>query len=160
MSNLYLVQDADWPQYVLADSWQSAVDAWKTRVAADNEMPFLEVAEPDGIYHIADCDTWFDGRQGAEKVEGSYWVAFSTMDDDFGARAAIFESRFCALYAALSWLKERIGDTADGQEIFTQWNNLHQWTHVMLDDALNAANELIGGTEWVCVVEVDARAHG
>ena len=49
---LYLVQDADRPMYVKADSMGEAVKRWQEVVAIENEMAFNEVEEPQGISYI------------------------------------------------------------------------------------------------------------
>ena len=51
--NLYEVQDGDRPMYVVADSWQSALDMWKREIEIENGMKAGtfggEMPEPDGI---------------------------------------------------------------------------------------------------------------
>ena len=51
--NLYEVQDGDRPMYVVADSWQSALDMWKREIEIENGMKAGtfgdEMPEPCGI---------------------------------------------------------------------------------------------------------------
>jgi hypothetical protein len=51
--NLYEVQDTDRPMYVVAESWQAALDRWKGEIEIENGMKTgsfaNEMPEPDGI---------------------------------------------------------------------------------------------------------------
>jgi len=47
--NLYLVQDAERPLYVISDSWTNALEEWKRFIATDNGIDVSEVDEPRGI---------------------------------------------------------------------------------------------------------------
>lgn len=52
---LFLVQDSDRPLYVLAESWQDALEKWRARIYDEN--PGLEVEwDPDGISLVADTN--------------------------------------------------------------------------------------------------------
>ncbi len=58
--NLYHVQDADRPMYVIAPDWETAIRAWKAVIIAENDGE--EGGEPDGISLIApgaDIVEWF-----------------------------------------------------------------------------------------------------
>jgi hypothetical protein len=52
--NLYHVQDADRPMWVIAPSWTVALARWKILVAVENDMPVAEVEEPQGIQFVCD----------------------------------------------------------------------------------------------------------
>jgi hypothetical protein len=57
---LYLVQDADRPLWVVAESWQAALKQWQKQIAVENATPdnLLEAADndPQGILRICDND--------------------------------------------------------------------------------------------------------
>lgn len=42
MSNLYHIQDDDRPIYIVADSWQHALDEWRTIIRREKLLKWLE----------------------------------------------------------------------------------------------------------------------
>lgn len=54
--NLYQIQDADRPLWVIAENWNSALDKWKRVVAQENDMEPNEVDEPRGITLVCEAD--------------------------------------------------------------------------------------------------------
>lgn len=51
---LFHIQDNDRPMYVVAESWQAALDSWKALVRAENDGD--EGDEPNGIAIVCDQD--------------------------------------------------------------------------------------------------------
>ncbi len=49
--NLYLVQDRDRPMYVLAETYQKALENWQFFIAVENEDD--EISQPEGISLVA-----------------------------------------------------------------------------------------------------------
>ena len=54
--NLFLVQDADRPMYVVADGFQDALNRWSQLIAAENNCAVDEIDMPDGIQYVASGD--------------------------------------------------------------------------------------------------------
>lgn len=54
--NLYHIQDADRPMWVVAKNWIAAVDSWKRFIAEENSQPAEEVEECHGITLMCDAD--------------------------------------------------------------------------------------------------------
>lgn len=54
--NLYHVQDADRPMYVVAASFGDAIDRWKEVIATENNMSINEVEEPMGCEYVCGSD--------------------------------------------------------------------------------------------------------
>lgn len=52
---LFLVQDDDRPMYVLAESWQEALEKWQTLILHENEG-CGEAGDPTGIQLLAHED--------------------------------------------------------------------------------------------------------
>jgi hypothetical protein len=52
--NLYQVQDADRPMYVIARNWQGALELWRRQIRKENDMRDDEECEPMGISLVAD----------------------------------------------------------------------------------------------------------
>lgn len=46
---LYHVQDADRPMYVVASSFQEALDTWTAYIAGENDMKVEDVEGPNGV---------------------------------------------------------------------------------------------------------------
>ena len=54
-NNLYYIQDADRPMYVLAESYDHALTKWEKRIRIENNMEGDDYIEPvQGIQFIAD----------------------------------------------------------------------------------------------------------
>lgn len=51
--NLYYIQDADRPMWVVAIDWQDALDKWKAKIREENEG---ECDEPEGIQLVCESD--------------------------------------------------------------------------------------------------------
>lgn len=47
--NLYHIQDADRPMWVVATGWDNAMWKWKRLVAKENELKIDEIEECDGV---------------------------------------------------------------------------------------------------------------
>lgn len=46
---LYRIRDADCPAFVVANSFQGAIDKWKWAVARENDITMAEVDDPRGV---------------------------------------------------------------------------------------------------------------
>lgn len=55
MKTLYHVQDTDRAMYVVASSWQEAVDRWKAQIREENESDPCDDEEPEGVTKIAEA---------------------------------------------------------------------------------------------------------
>ena len=55
-SNLYHVQDADRPMWVIAPNWNAALTKWKEAVATETEQNPNEVSEPQGIQLVCESN--------------------------------------------------------------------------------------------------------
>jgi len=51
---LYQIQDDDRPMWVIAPSFQGAIDQWVKFIAIENEIPQADVEGPTGVIKIAD----------------------------------------------------------------------------------------------------------
>ena len=59
MPKLYHVQDHDRPMWVVAESYQDAVDRWKEKIAEENpeDCPTKDdVEDPQGVQFVCDDD--------------------------------------------------------------------------------------------------------
>jgi len=54
--SLFLVQDADRPMWVIAESYAEAVRKWRELIAEENGLAEVDVDGPTGIQHICDDD--------------------------------------------------------------------------------------------------------
>lgn len=52
--NLYHIQDADRPMFVVASSWQAALTAWQKQISIENEDCPPEEFNPQGIAFVAE----------------------------------------------------------------------------------------------------------
>lgn len=52
--NLYEVQDADRPVYVIAESWESALRLWAARMAVENKISIDDIESPKGVRLVAE----------------------------------------------------------------------------------------------------------
>ncbi len=53
--NLFLIQDADRPMYVVAPDWGMAVAIWEERIRRENDVPPCDSIEPPlGIQFVCD----------------------------------------------------------------------------------------------------------
>lgn len=48
-SNLYRVQDADRPMFVIAQNFQEAIDKWAAVIRKENNLPETEEVLPQGV---------------------------------------------------------------------------------------------------------------
>jgi len=55
-TNLYHVQDADRPMWVVASNWNAALAKWKHVIAEENEQKPEEVSEPQGIQLVCEAN--------------------------------------------------------------------------------------------------------
>lgn len=54
--NLFLVQDADRPVYVVASTFDEAIKRWTFLMSEENDCMPSEVGRPTGVQFVADGD--------------------------------------------------------------------------------------------------------
>jgi len=54
--NLYYVQDSDRPLFVLAKTYEEALDKWRDVICKENDCGINEVEPPNGISLVAEYD--------------------------------------------------------------------------------------------------------
>lgn len=54
MKNIYHIQDADRPMWVIAASWTEALNKWKAVIGPENDMKPEDVSEPQGIQLVCE----------------------------------------------------------------------------------------------------------
>lgn len=55
-NNLYHIQDADRPMWVVAPNWTEALTRWKNRMAVENDQEPEEVEECRGVQLVCEAD--------------------------------------------------------------------------------------------------------